>query len=57
MKRKYKNCYIRVMKEVSLNDRAKQRIIRNSARYSTLYKIRNSNFVITSNKTEKTTDG
>lgn len=57
MKRKYIDSYVRVMNNVTMSDDAKKCIIRNCARYSTLQKIKNGNFVITANKKEKTTDG
>lgn len=57
MKHKHINCYVKVMKEIDIAPEAKQRIARNCARYSTLYKIKSGNFVITANRKEKTTDG
>jgi len=57
MKRKYINSYVRVMNDISMSNEAKRYIIRNCARYSTLQKIKNSNFSLPANKKEKTTDG
>lgn len=57
MKRKYTASYIRVMKSITMSEESKKCIIRNCARYSTLLKIKNSNFSITANQKEKTTDG
>lgn len=56
MKRKYINTYVGVMKEMSLNEEAKQRICKNCARYSTLHKIKNGRYVVTASTKEKTTD-
>lgn len=47
--------YSRVMNCVDIDDAAKQRIIRNCARYSTLNKIKSGKFKITAVKKEKTT--
>ena len=57
MKRKYINSYVRVMNDITMSEEAKKCIIRNCARYSTLQKIKKSNFSITVNQNEKTTDG
>ena len=57
MKRKYIDSYVKVMNSVTMSDDAKKCIIRNCARYSTLQKIKNSSYVISANKKEKTTDG
>lgn len=57
MKRRYIDNYVRVMNGVTMSEEAKKYIIRNCARYSTLQKIKNSNFSITTSQKEKTTDG
>ena len=57
MKKKYIKSYTRVMSHVDMSDEAKQRIAKNCARYSTLHKIKRDRYVITAQKSEKTTDG
>ncbi len=48
--------YRRVMNSVQLSDEAKQRIVRNCARYATVRKIKTGNFTVTAVIKEKTTD-
>lgn len=48
--------YARVMNCVDVEDAAKQRIIKNCARYSTLKKIKSGKFKIIAVKKEKTTE-
>ncbi len=50
------NEYARVMNCVDMDNAAKQRIIKNCARYSTLMKIRSGKFKIIAVKKEKTTE-
>ena len=56
MKRKYINTYVSVMKEIGLSEEAKQRICKNCARYSTLHKIKNGRYVLTTSRKEKPAD-
>ncbi len=48
--------YARVMNCVDMDDAAKQRIIRNCARYGTLMKIKSGKFKIIAVKKEKVTE-
>ena len=57
MKKRYIKSYKRVMNHVDMSEEAKQRIAKNCARYSTLRKIKRGRYVITAQKSEKTTDG
>lgn len=50
------NEYARVMNCIDMDNAAKQRIIRNCARYGTLMKIKSGKFKVIAVKKEKTTE-
>lgn len=50
------NEYVRVMNCIDMDNAAKQRIIRNCARYGTLMKIKSGKFKVIAVKKEKMTE-